>query len=55
MEELSYVVAMINGKMISFRADSHDSDDEIIKFYLEGLVVAEFKRNNIAGFMICGG
>ena len=54
MGELSYMVATINGKMFQFRADSHETDDDIVRFFLNDEVVAEFLRNNIAGFFICG-
>lgn len=51
MARLLYLVVMINGKNISFYADSVDSDESTHRFSFDGEVVAEFERRNIAGYV----
>ena len=46
-----YQVVFINGRIVEFFADSHEFEDGIYTFYFEGDVVAEFKRDNIAGYV----
>ena len=50
MGEYLYQVVTINGKMIAFEADQVISDDERHTFMVDGEVVGEFERKNIAGY-----
>lgn len=45
-----YYVVTINGKIIAFQADEVESDNERHSFLMDGEVVGEFERKNIAGY-----
>ena len=51
MENL-YLVTFINGKMVEFNADEMECEDGVYTFWLDGEVVAQFKRDNIAGYIV---
>ena len=46
-----YEILSINGKIIVFFADEVVSDNERHVFYLDGEVIGEFERKNIAGYV----
>ena len=46
-----FEILSINGKIIVFFADNVESDDERHVFYLDGEVIGEFERKNIAGYV----
>ena len=46
-----YQILSINGKIIVFFADEVESDEERHVFYLDGEVIGEFERRNIAGYV----
>ena len=48
--DMLYAVVMINGKMVVFPADEVESTDEKYIFMIDGEVVGEFERKNIAGY-----
>lgn len=50
MGEFLYQVVTINGKLIAFEADQVVSDEERHSFLVDGEVVGEFERKNIAGY-----
>ena len=50
MGEYLYQVVTINGKIVAFEADQVISDDERHMFMVDGEVVGEFERKNIAGY-----
>lgn len=50
MGEYLYQVVTINGKIVAFEADQVISDDERHTFMVDGEVVGEFERKNIAGY-----
>ena len=45
-----YQIVLINGRALLIEADEYECEDGVYKFYLNGEVVGEFLRNNIAGF-----
>ena len=45
-----YQIVLINGKIIEFIAEEHELEDGTYTFYHDGDVVAQFQKNNIAGF-----
>ena len=45
-----YQVVLINGKIIEFLAEEYEYEDGTYTFYVGGEVMAQFQRNNIAGF-----
>lgn len=51
MEMYLYQVVMINGKMVAFEAEEVESDSDKHVFYVDGEVVGEFERRNIAGYI----
>lgn len=52
MGQLLYRVVMINARILEFEADEVECEEGIYKFYCEGELVAEFKRDNIAGYFV---
>ena len=50
MGEYLYQILLINGKTAEFEADQVISDDERHTFMVDGEVVGEFERKNIAGY-----
>lgn len=52
MERLLYRVVMINARILEFKAEEVECEEGIYKFYLDGELVAEFKRDNIAGYFV---
>lgn len=49
---INYCITFVNGKILRFEADNVEFEDGVYTFYLEGDVVAEFKRDNIAGYIV---
>ena len=49
---INYCIVFVNGKKLRFEADNLEFEDGVYTFYLEGDVVAEFKRDNIAGYIV---
>ena len=45
-----FQIVLINGKIIEFEADEWDFEDGTYTFLVGGEVMAQFQRNNIAGF-----
>lgn len=45
-----YQIMFINGRAIEFAADDFEFEDGVYRFLIDGEVIAEFVRNNIAGF-----
>lgn len=45
-----YQIIFINGRAIEFTADEFEFEDGVYRFLIDGEVIAEFVRNNIAGF-----
>lgn len=45
---------MINGREVEIEADEIEEEDGGYVFTEEGEVVAEFTKNNIAGYNLCG-
>lgn len=45
-----FYIVTINGKIIAFQADEVESDDDRHSFKMDGEVVGEFERKNIAGY-----
>lgn len=43
---------MINARVIAFVADEVEYEEGIYKFWMDGELVAEFKRDNIAGYFV---
>ena len=43
-------IVLINGRVIEFEADEIEYEDGTYFFTLEGKTVAQFQKNNIAGF-----
>ena len=52
MERLLYRVVMINARILELEAEEVECEEGIYKFYLDGELVAEFKRDNIAGYFV---
>jgi hypothetical protein len=48
---MGYIVVMINGRYIQFEADRVQEYGDDYTFYLDGDVVAEFNKKNIAGYI----
>ena len=46
-----FEIVFINGKIVAFEADEVEYEDGVYTFYFEGETVAEFKRDNIAGYV----
>lgn len=46
-----YEILSINGKIIVFYADEVVSDEDRHVFYLDGEIIGEFERKNIAGYV----
>lgn len=47
-----YLVVMMNAKMVSFIADEVEEEEGTYKFYLDGEVIGQFKKDNIAGYFM---
>ena len=47
-----FTVFFINGKVTGFDADFVEEEDGTYKFYLDGELVAEFLKQNIAGYVM---
>lgn len=47
-----FLVVMMNAKMVSFLGDEVELEDGTYRFYLDGEVIGEFKRDNIAGYFM---
>ena len=47
-----FEIWLINGRYIQLEADSYELEDGTYKFYLEEEIIAEYQKNNIAGFLI---
>lgn len=47
-----YLVVMMNAKMVSFIADEVEEEDGTYKFYLDGEIIGQFKKDNIAGYFM---
>lgn len=47
-----FEIYLINGRYVEIEADEYELEDGTYKFYYEEEVVAEFQKNNIAGFDI---
>ena len=45
-----YQIVLINGKIIEFLADEYEYENGEYTFYVGSEIVAQFQRNNIAGF-----
>ena len=45
-----YQIVLINGKIIEFEAEDYEYEEGTYTFYYDGEVIAQFQRNNIAGF-----
>lgn len=45
-----YQIILINGKIIEFEAEEYEYEDGTYSFFYDGEVMAQFQRNNIAGF-----
>lgn len=43
---------MMNAKMVSFIADEVEEEEGTYKFYLDGDVIGQFKKDNIAGYFM---
>ena len=52
MERLYYQVILINGKVVEFEADCVNDEDGYYKFELDGQIVSEFNKTNIAGYYL---
>lgn len=47
-----YLVVMMNAKMVTFIGDEVELEEGTYKFYLDGEVIGEFKKDNIAGYFM---
>lgn len=54
MGRLLYQIILINGREVEIEADEIEEEDGGYVFTEEGEVVAEFTKNNIAGYNLCG-
>lgn len=54
MGRLLYQIVLVNGRDVMIEADGMEEEDGVYVFTEEEEVVAEFTRNNIAGYCLCG-
>ena len=52
--EFLYQVVLISGRAIRFYADVVEEYGNDLEFKLDGETVAQFNKNNIAGYLILG-
>jgi hypothetical protein len=48
-----YQVITLNARIIEFEADRVEMEDGVYTFYEDDEVIGEFKRDNIAGYVLC--
>lgn len=54
MGEYLYQIMFIGGKAIAFQADEVNEYGNDLEFTVDGAIVAQFNKNNIAGYLVAG-
>lgn len=47
-----YLVVLLNGKMVQFLGDEVELEEGTYRFFLDGEIIGEFKKDNIAGYFM---